>query len=59
MFVWQEGKVMYVDLAGDASYLARASLELSPIPYRQIMLEIGDTIVLPDSTRITLKAVVD
>lgn len=61
LFVWRDGDVLYLDLAGDASYIDGDDpcREASRIGRRQITLKIGDAVELPDSTRITLKAVVD
>lgn len=60
-FVWIDGLVLYVDLAGD-SVLERnsqATTHDDQVAYGQNIINPSDAVVLPDGSRITLRAVVD
>jgi hypothetical protein len=59
LFVWQAGEALFVDLAGDALHLPCGAVSAVPITSRQIFLRMGDAVVLPDGTRVTLKAIID
>lgn len=59
LFVWQDRTVIYVDFAGGALFINRSGGEPQIIGPDRVKLSIGDAIELPDSSRITLLAIVD
>lgn len=60
LFVWKDGIVFYVDLAGD-SRIERltAGGGTDGLHYGQHSINIGDSVRLPDGSRVVLRAVVD
>lgn len=59
LFVWKEGIVFYVDLGGDAQIQRASSEKRDAAVYGQIALEVDDAVLLPDGSRVVLRAVVD
>ena len=57
LFVWKEGEVLFVDLVGDTLYMPRGTSVPEYVPLRQVTLGVGDAVVLPDGSRIILRAI--
>lgn len=55
LFLWQGGVLLYNDLGGDS----RVERKKGDSAYGHEVIEIGDAVVLPDGTRIVLRAAVD
>jgi pSer/pThr/pTyr-binding forkhead associated (FHA) protein len=58
-FVWKDGVVFYIDFAGDARHEPGLPVDGDTVLNGLQTVRIGDAIVMPDSTRIVLKAVVE
>jgi hypothetical protein len=58
VFMWIDGVVFYNDVAGDSRVESALRLEGPEIAYGQYAIEVGDSVLLPDGSRITLLAAV-
>ena len=58
IFAWEDGDVFYIDLAGD-SRVERRIQDSRTTLHGHPVLKIGDAVVMPDGSRIVLRAVVD
>ncbi len=59
LFVWKDGIVFYVDLGGDSHIQYASSHNRDQGAYGQRAIEVGDAVLLPDGSRVVLRAVVD
>ena len=61
LFIWKDGIVFYVDLAGDSriEHAAPAAQGSDDLQYGLHAINVGDSVTLPDGTRLLLRAVVD
>jgi hypothetical protein len=58
LFTWIDGVLFYNDLAGDSRVESALRPEGPEIAYGQYVIEVGDSVILPDNSRITLLAAV-
>jgi hypothetical protein len=58
VFMWIDGIVFYNDVAGDSRVASATRPEGSEVAYGQFVIAVGDSVLLPDGSRITLLAAV-
>jgi hypothetical protein len=59
MFVWKDGLVFYVDIARDSQIQYASHEPRENVQYGLTSIEVGDAVLLPDGSRVVLRAVVD
>jgi hypothetical protein len=59
LFVWKDGLVFYIDIESDSQIQYASHEPREKVQYGLKSIEVGDAVLLPDGSRVVLRAVVD